>query len=58
MGAAMTLSTPQEQVDALIHQVAEENGLEVMDQLNELSPAATASLKTKESVKEDDLTRR
>ena len=36
MGAAMTLSTPTDQVEALISQVAEENGLEVIDQLKDL----------------------
>lgn len=30
MSAAMTLSTPQAEVDSLIKQVAEENGLEIM----------------------------
>lgn len=34
MGAATTLSTPKEAVDSLIQQVADEAGLEVMDQLN------------------------
>jgi len=33
MGSATTLTTPREQVDALIQQVADENGLEVSDQL-------------------------
>jgi len=48
MGSATTLTTPQDQVDALIHQVAEESGLEVMDKMAGLSEAnetigATAS---------------
>lgn len=38
MSGATTLSTPQSQVDSLIQQVAEENGLEVMDQLSGLEP--------------------
>jgi len=33
MGSATTLSTPKEQVDSLIQQVAEENGLEITDML-------------------------
>lgn len=61
MGSAMTLSTPQEQVDALIQQVAEESGLEVIDQLKDLkSPAASvaSSSKTADQAREDDLSKR
>lgn len=61
MGAAMTLSTPTDQVEALIQQVAEENGLEVMDQLKDLkAPAASvaSSSRNQEQAREDDLTRR
>lgn len=47
MGGATTLSTPQSQVDSLIQQVAEENGLEVMDQLSGLEPGQS-SLQQKE----------
>ncbi|XP_065064172.1 charged multivesicular body protein 1a-like [Rhopilema esculentum] len=62
MGNAVTLTTPQDQVDQLILQVAEENGLEVMDQLAEVNPASGslaqgAASKVKGS-KEDDLDRR
>ncbi|XP_069757432.1 charged multivesicular body protein 1a isoform X2 [Narcine bancroftii] len=60
MSSAMTLTTPQEQVDSLILQIAEENGLEVMDQLNQL-PAGAASLdesSVREQAKEDQLSRR
>lgn len=60
MSSAMTLTTPQEQVDSLIHQIAEQNGLEVMDQLNQL-PAGAASLDPETSrsqEKEDQLSRR
>ena len=59
----MTLSTPTNEVDALIQQVAEENGLEVIDQLKDLK-APSASVKSSvasssgESSKEDDLSRR
>ncbi|XP_031724065.1 charged multivesicular body protein 1a [Anarrhichthys ocellatus] len=42
MSSAMTLTTPQEQVDDLIHQIAEESGLEVMDQLSQLPAGATS----------------
>lgn len=61
MGAATTLTTPQNQVDSLIHQVAEENGLEVMDQLAELQPGAStleAPRATTQESKDTDLDRR
>uniref|UniRef100_UPI00398E56AD charged multivesicular body protein 1a n=1 Tax=Pristiophorus japonicus TaxID=55135 RepID=UPI00398E56AD len=60
MSSAMTLTTPQEQVDNLIVQIAEENGLEVMDQLNQL-PDGAASLgesSVREHDKEDQLSKR
>lgn len=41
MGTATTLSTPQDQVDLLIQKVAEENGLEIMDQLVDANPATS-----------------
>ena len=34
MSSATTLSTPMADVDALIKQVAEENGLEMIDKMN------------------------
>lgn len=63
MGDAVTMSTPQDQVDQLILQVAEQNGLEVTDQLAELNPASgslapAAASKSRPSTKEDDLDRR
>ncbi|XP_043837135.1 charged multivesicular body protein 1a-like [Dromiciops gliroides] len=42
MSSATTLTTPQEQVDSLIVQIAQENGLEVMDQLSQLPEGASA----------------
>ncbi|XP_007887466.1 charged multivesicular body protein 1a [Callorhinchus milii] len=60
MSSATTLTTPQEQVDNLIVQIAEENGLEVIDQLNELPAGATSlgesSVGTQN--REDQLSRR
>ncbi|CAO2625146.1 Charged multivesicular body protein 1a [Lemmus lemmus] len=44
--SATTLSTPQEQVDSLIVQIAEENGLEVLDQLSQLPEGASAVAKS------------
>ncbi|XP_013391829.1 charged multivesicular body protein 1a-like [Lingula anatina] len=60
MSAATTLSTPQDQVEDLMKQVAEENGLEIMDQIRDLQPgqSSLASTATTESNKEDQLSRR
>ena len=60
MGAAMTLSTPQDQVDQLIQEVADESGLDVIDQLKDLNPttSSVSASKTVEHQKEDDLSRR
>eukprot|EP00854_Cymbomonas_tetramitiformis_P006973 gene6973-8315_t len=57
MGNTTALSTPQDQVDALMMQVADEHGLEVSNVLpdvvrNTPTPAAP------EAAKEDDLSRR
>jgi len=62
MGSATTMSTPQEQVDALINQVAEESGLEIMDKMAGLSEAkesvgATAST-SRTAEAEDGLNKR
>ncbi|PFX32272.1 charged multivesicular body protein 1a-like [Stylophora pistillata] len=61
MGDATTLSTPQDQVEALIQQVAEENGLEIMSQLEAVQPG-TSSLRTQDSQRtqgeEDQLSKR
>ncbi|KAG9338113.1 hypothetical protein JZ751_027084 [Albula glossodonta] len=60
MSSATTLTTPQDQVDDLIVQIAEESGLEVMDQLNQL-PAGASSLgetSVRSQEKEDQLSRR
>lgn len=60
MGTATTLSTPQDAVEALIKQVADENDLELTGQMSQ-APAATIA-NPGESVKsrtaEDALTRR
>eukprot|EP00128_Syssomonas_multiformis_P006117 Colp12_sorted_trinity150504_noHs@11723 len=47
MGSAMAMSTPEDQVDALIQQVADEHGLEVTGQLD-AAQVGTASLSVKE----------
>ncbi|KAH0619721.1 hypothetical protein JD844_000659 [Phrynosoma platyrhinos] len=58
MSSATTLTTPQEQVDSLIVQIAEENGLEVMDQLNQLPEGASAVGESSVRSQEDQLSRR
>lgn len=60
MSSATTLTTPQNQVDDLIHRIAEESGLEVMDQLSQL-PAGASSVGAEslaQQEKEDNLSRR
>lgn len=62
LGAATTLSTPEDQVQALIKQVAEENDLEINDQLVGLEPGqstlASEGTKSVSRQKEDALERR
>lgn len=61
MGAATTLSTPQDQVEALIKQVAAENDLEITDALVNLQPgqaSLAAEASASASSKEDQLERR
>ncbi|GBL84746.1 Charged multivesicular body protein 1a [Araneus ventricosus] len=60
MGSATTTSTPLAQVDSLIQQVAEENGLDIMDQLAGAKSVPTEGLSTASVSRseEDALTRR
>ncbi|ELK02888.1 Charged multivesicular body protein 1a [Pteropus alecto] len=58
MSSATTLTTPQEQVDSLIVQIAEENGLEVLDQLSQLPEGASAVGESSVRSQEDQLSRR
>ncbi|KAK3870015.1 hypothetical protein Pcinc_024711 [Petrolisthes cinctipes] len=59
MGAATTLSTPKEAVDSLIQQVADEAGLEVMDQLNAQSvPAGTVTAGGERTLDQEDVLNR
>ena len=56
MGAATTLSTPKEDVDSLIQQVADEAGLEVMDQVNAQSiPTATLTTTGERTTDQEDM---
>ncbi|XP_070575778.1 charged multivesicular body protein 1a-like [Ptychodera flava] len=59
MGTATTLTTPTDQVDDLIKQVAEENGLEVMTQLNDVQvPTGGLSASARTQNEEEALSRR
>lgn len=63
LGGATTLSAPQDQVEALIRQVAAENDLEITDKLVDLQPeqstlAPGASVRSEQREKEDQLARR
>jgi len=59
MGSATTTTTPLAQVDSLIQQVAEENGLDIIDQLNQANSIPTGAISTSTTlVEEDALTRR
>jgi len=57
------LSAPQDQVEALIRQVAAENDLEITDKLVDIQPgqstlAPAAGVRSAEHEKEDQLARR
>jgi len=56
MGSATTMTTPKAQVDELINQIADENGLDVAAQLAPV-PTDAVRVAAKEE-KQDDLTRR
>ncbi|KFM58023.1 Charged multivesicular body protein 1a, partial [Stegodyphus mimosarum] len=64
MGSAVTTSTPLAQVDSLIQQVAEENGLDIMDQLAQAKSvpsgevASRAAATDRSLADEDALSRR
>jgi charged multivesicular body protein 1 len=62
MGSATTLTTPRDQVDLLIQQVADEAGLEITDQLANAgsipSAIGTPSASVASSTNEDQLSRR
>lgn len=62
MGSATTTTTPMDQVEGLIQQVAEENGLDIMDQLARAQsvPSGSISVATGERTlqEEDALSRR
>ena len=63
MSSATTLTTPQDQVESLIKQVAEESGMDVLDQLETAKvgntlPQEQATLPSLTTQQEDELSRR
>ena len=63
MSAATTLSTPEDQVESLMKQVAEQNGLEVLDKLSEhpvsqQTPASASGVPTLSTHEQDQLSQR
>jgi len=59
MGSAMASSAPQDQIAALIQQVADENGLEVASQLDDVEVGSgTIRTEQSDSVRDNDLERR
>ncbi|KAJ8041190.1 Charged multivesicular body protein 1a [Holothuria leucospilota] len=54
MGAATTLSTPAEQVDQLIQQVAEENGLQMITDLESAPEVGTSIASSSRTMAEED----
>jgi len=59
MGNQSALSTPQDEVDTLMHQVADEHGLELNQELRETPDTALNQPANKEEAKEqDDLSER
>lgn len=61
MSSATTLTTPQTEVDSLIKQVADENGLEIIGKMAEAPAAGTATLgatSSRSKAEEDALSNR
>ncbi|CAN8019924.1 unnamed protein product [Ixodes persulcatus] len=60
MGTATTTTTPMAQVDQLIQQVAEESGLEMIDEVNkaELAPSDSIATTGRPQAEEDALSKR
>lgn len=58
MGATTTLTTPREQVDSLISQIADEHGLDISEQIATAAVPTGALQEDTKKEKEDDLSRR
>ncbi|KAI8880633.1 hypothetical protein K501DRAFT_324913 [Backusella circina FSU 941] len=55
MAGTTTMSTPQDEVDSLMHQVADEHGLELNNALNELEPSKVLNEPKQKERDEDQL---
>ena len=61
MNSATTLNTPEDQVESLIKQVAEESGMEVLDELKTAQVGTTvpqSTVPTLTTKQEDELSKR
>ncbi|CAO3697319.1 unnamed protein product [Rhizopus stolonifer] len=58
MAGTTTLNTPQDDVESLMHQVADEHGLELNDTLNELEPSKVLQGNAPEKDEDKRLTER
>lgn len=58
MGNQSALSTPQDEVDTLMHQVADQHGLELNDVLTETPDTLLVQSNKEEAKEQDDLTER
>lgn len=58
MGNQSALSTPQDEVDTLMHQVADEHGLELNSVMTETPDTLVAQSNKEETKEQDDLTER
>ncbi|KAF9398092.1 Vacuolar-sorting protein SNF7 [Mortierella sp. AD011] len=58
MGNQSALSTPQDEVDTLMHQVADQHGLEIGDSLQATPDTMLAQAKEAEAKEQDDLSER
>lgn len=58
MGSSTTTTTPKEQVDSLINQIADEYGLDVQSQIAAAAIPSTALRADTKKEKEEDLSKR
>lgn len=58
MGNTTSLSTPQEEVDLLMQQVADEHGLELNHELGEAAPSDVLGVPDKNNKEDEELTER
>src|SRR4051812_45938755 len=58
MGNTTSMSTPQEEVDLLMQQVADEHGLELNHELGEAAPSDIIGVADKNNKEDEDLSER